>query len=422
MGTQPYMGQSQIIGFPPLAKVASALREITERLARELTVPTNGPPQWSDFEWRIAQAAAAMQGVSSLLYAGLRWKAPNWRRFLEEQRDHIAGRHRNIEQLLDRIDSHARRHGIALVALKGAALHARGIYAAGERPMADIDLLVRDVDATATTQLLQDCGYDVTFTTWRHQLFEPRFKSASNAIGLGEHVDNPIKIELHTNIRERLPFSETDITPFVFPRQAHAGLNTYPSAAGLMMHLLLHAAGNMQAHALRLIQLHDIARLAGCFGTGDWEELLRARPNDQGLWWAAAPLTLTARYYPAAIPPSVIARLGVECPWLLRRLVRRRRLADVSWSNIRVYAFPGIEWSRTPREALGYMISRIWPSPEARVELKRYAVHHPGASSVPWYGISQSARMLRWVFSKPPRVQALLPVLAALAQRERIGS
>jgi hypothetical protein len=36
---------------------------------------------------------------------------------------------------------------------------------------------------------------------------------------------------------------------------------------------------------------------------------------------------------------------------------------------------------------------------------------------VPWYGISQGARMLRWAFSKPPRVQALLPVRAALAQR-----
>jgi hypothetical protein len=44
---------------------------------------------------------------------------------------------------------------------------------------------------------------------------------------------------------------------------------------------------------------------------------------------------------------------------------------DVSWSNIRVEAFPGMEWSRTPREALKFMSSRVWPSREARSELRR---------------------------------------------------
>lgn len=409
--------RAYLTDFPPLAKVASALREITERLARELTLPTEEPPPWGDFEWRIARAVAAMQGVSSLLCVSLRWTAPRgFRRFLEEQRDHVAGRHKNIAQLLDRIDTQARREKIALVALKGAALHTRGIYEAGERPMADIDLLVREADVEATTRLLEDSGYEMTFTTWRHQLFELRHKRVSNAFALGEHVDNPIKIELHTSIRERLPVEETDITEFVFPRAAHAGLNTYPSAASLMMHLLLHAAGNIRAHALRLIQLHDIARLAARFDPADWEELLGARPGDRGLWWAVAPLTLTAHYYPKAIPPFVLGHLSVECPWLLRKLTRYQRLADVSWSNIKVYAFPGIEWARTPQEALAFMMSRIWPSPEARLELKRFAAHHPGASKVPWYGISQGARMLRWAFSKPPRVQALLPVRAALAQ------
>jgi hypothetical protein len=405
------------IDLPPLDKVAAALREITEVLASEVTAPTEEPPPWDEFEWRIARAVTAMQGISSLLCARLRWKGPaSWRGFLEEQRDHIGGRHRRIVELLHRIDLHARREGIALVALKGAALHTSGIYEPGERPMADIDLLVRDADVKATTRLLEDCEFALTFTTWRHHLFESRLERVSNSVSLGEHVDNPIKIELHTSIRERLPVCEIDITQFLYPSAAHAGLNAYPSAAALMMHLLLHAAGNIRAHALRLIQLHDIARLAARFGSDDWEELLSARPSARGLWWAVAPLTLTVRYYPRAVPSFVIARLAVECPWLLRKIIHRQRLADVSWSNIKVYAFPGIEWSRTPQEALGFMISRIWPSGEARAELQRFAVHHPGASTIPWYGISQGARVLRWVFSKPPRVQALLSVRAALAQ------
>jgi hypothetical protein len=403
------------VTLPPLPRVAAALRHVTETLAREFAFPTDEPPLWGDFEWCIARAVASMQGISSLLCTGLLWKGPaSWKRFLAEQRDHTAGRQRKIAQLMNDIDAQARREGTALVALKGAALHETGIYQVGERPMADIDLLVRDVDARATARILEYCGFENTFTTWRHRVFESRAKKAS--IGFGEHIDNPIKIELHTGILDRLPVREIDITPLVFPRTPHAGLNGYPSAASLMMHLLLHAAGNMRANALRCIQLNDIARLAARFAPGDWQELLAARPNGQSLWWSAPPLLLTNRYFPGMIPQPVIARLGKECPWLLGRRAHRLLLADVSWSNIRAQALPGIEWSRTPQEALNFLLARIWPNRESRSELTHFSAHHPGASEVPWYGISQGARIVRWVFSTPPRVQTLLSVRAALAQ------
>jgi hypothetical protein len=406
------------MALPPLTKVAATLRAVTEILAREITVPSDNPPCWGDFEWRIAQAVSSMQGVSSILCAGLRWKEPSsWREFLEQQRAHVAGRHHKIAQLLDQIDSRARSAGIALVALKGAVLHSMGIYRPGERPMADIDLLAQGTDVEATIRLLQDCGFELTLTTWRNWIFEPRPGGFSKAAGLGENVDNPIKIEVHTSIRERLPISEIDITQFVFPRSPHAGLNSYPSPASLMMHLLLHAAGNMRANALRLIQLHDMALLTARLGRSDWEELLAARPNGQSLWWAVPPLLLTARYYPAAIPVFAVDQLHDECPWLLERVARRQCLADVSWSNIRVHALPGIVWSRTPWEALRFAVSRVWPSRDDRFELRHFAAHHPGASQVPWYGISQGARILRWIFTRPPRVQTLLSVRAALAQR-----
>jgi hypothetical protein len=404
--------------IPQLDKLVAALRKITEILALELTVPTDRPPDWDDFEWSIARAVATMQGEAQLLLVDSSWKGPSsWHQFLHEQRDHVAGRHRRIEQLLNSIGLAANRHGVALLPLKGAALHSIGIYKAGERPMADVDLLVRCDDVKATTQLLEDLGFEVTFSNWRHQLFEQRLEKSSVA-DLGEHIDNPIKIELHTSVRERLPVSETDITHFLFPPVPHPGLNDYRSTASLMMHLLLHAAGNMRAHALRVIQLHDIARLGERLARRDWDELLLARPGGQPLWWAAAPLMLTARYYPAAIPPFVNDCLYVECHWFLRRTMRRQSLADVSWSNIRVYAFPGIEWSRTPCEALRFIATRIWPSRDARAELRRFAMNDPGASKIPWYGISQRARILRWIFSRPLRVQTLLAVHAALAKSE----
>lgn len=398
-----------------LRKVDAALRGITELLAREITFPTAEPPLWSEFEWRIARAVAAMQGVSSLLCARLRWDGPpNWRRFLEAQRVHVAERHGGIANLLDRIDTQSRDQGIAVVPLKGAALYANGIYSAGDRPMADVDLLVQAADTNAMTQLLVGCGFEVTFTSWRHQLFESPLKKT--IAGLGEHADNPIKIELHTSIRERLPVAEIDITGLVFPSTPRAGLNPYSSNVSLMLHLLLHAAGNMRANALRLIQLHDIALLALRFDPGEWAELMTVRLGNRGLWWALPPLKLTTRYYPAAVPPSVIAHLDHECPWLLSRRYGKLRLADVSWSNMWVHAFPGIEWSGSPQEALKFMLSRLWPGRERELEAQHLVSSHPGASEVPWYGISQRARILRWLTSKPPRVQTLVAVRAALAQ------
>ena len=409
--------------LPPLSQVAAALRETTEILAQELSIPSTHPPPWTDFEWHIARAVAAMHGVSSLLYNRLRWEGPEgWRRFLLVQRDQSVARHRKITGLLEAICSQACGAGVALVALKGAALHASEVYAAGERPMGDIDLLVRVGDLQAISRVLERCGYAAASSTHRHDVFQPRAQKIVTAGRLGEHVDNPIKIEVHTRIAELLPINPIDITGFLFPSSVRAGLNRYPSAASLMLHLLLHAAGNMRARALRLIQLHDIALLAARFTTDDWEELLAMCPIGRTLWWALAPLMLTEHYYPARFPSDLFSRLRLECPPLLLRRVRHQRLADVSWSNIRIAAFPGVEWSRSGREAFAFIRSRIWPNRDALAELKEGAAQIPGSSTVPWYGIPHAARILRWIYSRPPRVQTLLSVRAALIREDSVSA
>jgi hypothetical protein len=402
----------------PLTEVEWALRKITEVFAHELASPRN-EPVWSEFEWRIARAVAAMHGVSSLL-RGSTWVVPNiWSEFLDEQRRQSLARHSEIVRLLDTIDSQARRAGIALVALKGAALYSNGVYAAGERPMGDIDLLIRDGGARATARLLDGCGYTASSNFRRHLVFEPRNSKIVTRVPLGEHIDSPIKIEVHTAISEHLPVAAVDITHRIYPANAHKGLNSYPSVTSLMMHLILHAAGNIRARALRLIQLHDIAALSARFNNEDWSELCAALVNESGLWWAFPPLVPTSRYYPGTIPPAVMVSLEADCPWLLRQRARRQCLTDVSWSNIRIEAFPGLEWSQTPIEALKFMSGRIKPSKEALSELQEGAAQIPGSRSIGWYESSHGARIIRWIFSKPPRIQTLLAVRAALSQSDR---
>src|SRR6202795_2169810 len=192
----------------PLA-LDGMLRKITERLAQELACPTQAAPDWSEFEWIIARAVAAMHGVSPLLSRVLRWQGPaGWAGFLEEQRAHTAKRHVRIDDLLLRLDQRAREAGVAAVALKGVALHALGVYQIGDRPMADVDLLVRPGDAPRTARLLESLGYTECFQTWKECVFA-RVDEQEPA-SLGEHSNNGIKIELHERICEKLPLRITD--------------------------------------------------------------------------------------------------------------------------------------------------------------------------------------------------------------------
>jgi hypothetical protein len=401
--------------MPPLAAVQAALHRITESLATGLACAAAERPAWSELEWRLAPAVAAMHGISPLLAAALPWQGPpHWASFLAEQRQHTLLRQQRIAELLATIDERSRSAGIAMVALKGAALQMAGVYAAGERPMADIDLLVHSADADTAVAVLLALSYHDAGTTWKHQGFEP--PGAERRAVLGEHADNPIKVDLHHRISERLPLTPTDLTDIVFPPHAQPGINAYPRAAALMAHVLAHAAGTMTHRGLRLIQLCDISRLARRMSAADWAELVRLHGGDRRLWWAAAPLLLTARYFRDAIPRDALAQLERGCPWVLRRAARRRKLADFSYSHLYIDPFAGMIWSRSPAQALRYVSSRVLPSREQRAQMQVAANTGPFAAEPQWHRQSQTRRILQWLSSRPTRTETLQPVRAALSR------
>lgn len=398
--------------LPPLNIVRAGLRRTTEALAGELAQPGGAMPEWSDLEWRLAAAAAAAHGVSPLLCKLSTWSQPSWRRFLADQREHVTRRHQRIEALLARIDASARNAGLAIVPLKGSALHALGIYAAGDRPMADIDLLVREDNAAATIKLLHELGYVESFVAWKHRVFKPM--TGEPFAGLGEHRDTPVNIELHTRIQERLPVTAVDITGRIQPPQPRPGLNPYPSPGALMNHLLLHAAGNLCNRSLRLLHLHDIALLSARMSACDWEVLWHKDAADSP-WYALPPLLLVARYYRDAIPVEVLARLGIDCHVLLRMVSRRQTLTQASCSELWLHAFHGIEWSRSAREVWRYLENRIRPTQEARQEridmLRTQLWLQQGPN---WVGLPQGRRILTWLTRPVPRMDTMYVVRAAL--------
>jgi Uncharacterised nucleotidyltransferase len=407
--------KSAYFEVPPPKVLQAALRRATETLARELAQPSDSAPEWSDFEWRIARAVAAIHGVSPLLSHALRWQGPaDWQEFLQQQKAHTATRHSRIQELLRLIDKRAGVEGICVVALKGAELHATGLYTPGERPMADLDLLVRPEDQKRTARMLESLGFDAVFSNWRHGVFAPREPAIPR--GLGEHADNYLKIELHDGIREVLPVDTADISEWMFPTQPRPGLNPYPSRAALMSHLLLHAAGSMANRALRLLQLHDLALLCRCMTERDWDEVLRQSATGRGHWWALPPLHLTARYYSCAIPTGVIAGLSNVCPRLLRATTLRRTLSDVSLSRLRIEAFPGIEWSTSVSEMARYVVSRVRPSREMLALRKEVATTRTATPASQWDHLSQSRRVLKWVLSRPARPYTMHAVHMVLGQ------
>jgi hypothetical protein len=395
-------------------ELQAALTQTTERLAHELAHPTPKAPEWSDFEWSIAKAVAAMHGVSPLLSRALRWRGPEgWMQFLEEQRVHVTQRHARIENLLRQIDQAAREAGIAIIALKGVALHALGLYTRGERPMADVDLLVHAQDAARAVCLIESLRFRECRRNWRERAFAPL--ESHSAGPLGEHSDNDITIELHERVGERLPLHVTDITDTVFPRRPQAGLNGYPSRAALMSHLLLHTAGAMSVKSARLVQLNDLALVGQRMTEADWDELLQGCSSGRQLWWALPPLRLTLRYYALSIPTRVLRTLESNCPWVLRRNVRRPILSDVSFSHLWVDAFPGIEWSRSVREMLGYAASRVRPNGEQLAARATTAGTQDWAADSPWSTLSQGRRIARWLASRPVRPATMHVLRATLA-------
>lgn len=397
-----------------MTRVQRALADITEQLARQLAGVAGDTRCWGELEWRLAPAVAAMHGISGLLAPMIEPHAPaSWMGFLEEQRAAIAARQRRIGQLLEAIAAHARTAGIAVLALKGAALCRLGVYEPGERPMADLDLLVRPADSDAAARICALLGYREGGATWKHRSFEAR-GGAPHA--LGEQADGALKIDLHTRIVERLPLAELDLTDRIVSPQLHPGLNAYGSPAALMLHLLAHTAGSMVHRGVRLVQLWDVARLGARMTAQDWRVLVETHAAGARLWWVGAPLALAQRYVSLDLPPCALelTRLG---PWWLRRAVRRRSLTAFSYSDARLDPLAGLLWVRSPLELRRFLWSRLHPSAAQREQLALLARTEPWASAPDWYAVPHRLRVWRFLSSRRLRIETLLPVRAAWQRR-----
>lgn len=410
-------------GLPSFQALRGSLRRTTERLARELATPGPSAPDWSTLDWDVARAAATMQGIVALLAGRLAWRGPqDWHAWLAARAAEGHEREQCIGHAIDGVHAALTAAGVAAVGLKGTSLRALGLYLPGERPMGDIDLLVDPGDQRAVIGALAGIDYRLCYSTQRHLVFEHH--STQQDFLDGERAHNPLKIEVHYHVAELLPASSVDITATLRRARHAAGLNPYPDVVSLFRHLLLHAAGNMRSHALRQLQLHDIALLAKQLATADWTRLADTPPADGGNWWMYPPLALTARYYPHSIPEAERRRFASFCHGRLRAAADSLRLTDVSWSNLRIHAFPGHYWARSALESLKLVRARLAPGAQARAELRSAFDNNSALRQVDWYALPHARRIIRWLTGRAPRVQTLFSVRSALraAARDRASA
>ncbi len=401
------------IELPGPAVLRAALRSTTDRLAAELAAPMPIAPAWNEFEWRTAMAVSVMHGISALLADRLKWGGPaHWQAFMAEQARQGRRREERVRALLARLHDSATAAGLPLLALKGSALLRLGVYAAGQRPMSDVDLLVQPDQMPVADALITAGGYGAGLAKRRHVAYEPLQQRGAPAFG--EHEDNPIKIELHEAVREPLPVRELDITAQLLPAAPRPGLHGYVSTAALMRHLLLHTAGNLCHRNVRLIQLHDLAALGARLSAAEWEEALAPASDGLAAWWAVAPLALAQRLFPGQLPPTPLAA-RTACPGWLRRASNGYRLPDVSLSRLGIPLLPGVEWSRGPVDALGLAWQRLHPHEQA-VTAQVVRREHAVAGSA-WTHRPRWQKALSFLLGAPPRAQTLYAVHRALAYR-----
>jgi hypothetical protein len=375
--------------IPPLATLAASLRRGTEALTSEIEAPTVMAPAWSEFDWGIARAAIAIHGTAGILLRNLRWPAPvEWREFLAAQVAQTREAQTRLTAALAEVDALSREAHIPVTMLKGCALHSVGIYQPGERPMADIDLLVRESDSGAMSGHLQRIGFVLQDSSWKHLEFARGGPPMA------------VKIDLHTRLSERLASRLIEL-PGVELVASVGGVRGYASPAAMMRHLLLHSAANMSTRWVRAVHLFDIAQLAARFDSTDWQELRSRDWPDR--WVLYPPLLLVSRYFPGKIQVETLEELAAACHPLLARWARLASLSDVSASNPVTMALPELAWCTSAGTLLGYVKTRLFPDRSELDGFRDLARTSEYGRDQRWFTMSQPARLATWLFRRPVR-------------------
>jgi hypothetical protein len=225
----------------------------------------------------------------------------------------------------------AHRSNIPVLLLKGAAFVGWLYGDSGLRPMADLDVLIHERDASAVIGLAEKLDYTLYQTT-------------DHAISL-RHSKSGTYLEIHTSLTSCPGYLGLD-TEEMFKRSQSTGRGTGAASTlapdDHLLHLCLH--GSFQ-HGLRQpgINACDVYLLSQLPGL-DWDRFLRhaSRPRLTPLVYAG--LSISHRVLPNPEVQGALEALELRVPGRLRRWAKNLKITSlISASEESVNGSP---WSR----------------------------------------------------------------------------
>ncbi len=305
----------------------------------------------------------------------------------------IGWRNIRLMHLLERLALEFEKAGIPLIALKGGALNVVVYDRPDERPMDDIDLLVRRQDAMDACDLLQRIGGQPSTALPRPDHF-PRF-GHHRLFRFGGVL--PVPVELHASLFGPRYFAkrvdEDDLWKHSRPVRIGRATVRILSDEHMLIHLAAHSAFHGNA---RSTWAEDIRRWADARRDMiDWDRFLKT----VAAWGLALPVkravAQTEQVFGAVLPDRIsrrLAQMGVSRrDRLVLHLVTRdpeRLLPHLLADCIGVLSGP---------EALAYVRDMLLPdSVYIREWHGRHCGREPSRSDVVGCGGLASMHLRRW--------------------------
>jgi hypothetical protein len=262
--------------------------------------------RWSGADWVAFRRAVGLHGLAPHLERLLRQRdlfdrvpadVGSW---LTGQRDANRVRIHRMHDELAAILRRAAAAGIEVMPLKGSLLTTLESVEPGERPMADLDLLVRPDARAAIGAVLEELGYRAEATVGRRPGPDTFVDPGGGVVVSfdGEHPDNPRRVEVHLDVKRHLwPWDDADrLTGALWAGASHGVVLGEPAVLprldATFAHLAVHATSDLLLGRGRLMHWLDFAVLAARTpGPADWLHPRLAFPS----------LALAARTLPVAM-------------------------------------------------------------------------------------------------------------------------
>lgn len=304
--------------------------------SRPEAAPEAAGCDWGKFLDLVRQHGVAHPARAGVERSGVDLVPVEVRRALERQVLEVRSVNVLLLDRLQKVAAILEAAGVEFLALKGPALLGLLYRDLGERPMTDLDLLVRRGDLARALEALEAAGLDVP------KGGERRFWERSyHHIALGMGRGMPVSVEVHWDLelRERYPIPLERVWSEAAEFSVGGRRLRTLGRTDLYLFGSIHLARHF--HIPRLVWVVDLRRMAREWPL-DWEEIRRR----SGAYRARTPLWFLAAYeervfgdstVPAAARPSlrpVQARL-------LRALSGPRPLAplrDVTRESRRIFA------------------------------------------------------------------------------------